>query len=113
MVSGCQVLILFRTSFIIKAYTSASKETYANKDDKDRPKNIKILRYADVLLMNAEAASHLGKTLITPLNQVRTRAGLPTVAATIDAIWKERRVELAMEHDRFWDLVRQGRASRY
>ena len=28
-----------------------------------------------------------------------------------NAIWQERRVELAMEHDRFWDLVRQGRAA--
>ena len=27
-----------------------------------------------------------------------------------NAIWRERRIELAMEHDRFWDLVRQGRA---
>jgi hypothetical protein len=27
------------------------------------------------------------------------------------AIWNERRVELALEHDRFWDLVRQGRAA--
>ncbi len=94
-----------------KAYTSATKETFANSDDKDRPKNIKILRYADVLLMNAEAASHIGQDMNGPLNQVRIRAGLPAVSATIDAIWKERRVELAMEHDRFWDIVRQGRAS--
>jgi len=93
-----------------KAYTSESNETFSNPADKDRPKNIKILRYADVLLMNAEAAFHLGKDANTPLNQVRERAGLASTNATIDAIWKERRVELAMEHDRFWDLVRQGRA---
>jgi hypothetical protein len=94
-----------------KAYCSATKEIYVNPDDKDRPKNIKILRYADVLLMNAEAAIHVGEDANTPLNLVRDRAGLTAVTATIDAIWKERRVELAMEHDRFWDLVRQGRAS--
>ena len=94
-----------------KAYASASKETFVNPDDKDRPKNIKILRYADVLLMNAEAASHVGGDMNTPLNLVRHRAGLSDITATIDAIWKERRVELALEHDRFWDLVRQGRAS--
>lgn len=93
-----------------KAYTSATKETFANPSDKDRPRNIKILRYAEVLLMNAEAASHLGKDANTPLNLVRTRAGLPSIVATMDAIWKERRMELAMEHDRFWDIVRQGRA---
>lgn len=94
-----------------KAYTSESKETYANASDKDRPKNIKILRYGDVLLMNAEAAVHVGQDAATPLHAIRSRAGLADVPATIDNIWKERRVELAMEHDRFWDLVRQGRAA--
>jgi starch-binding outer membrane protein, SusD/RagB family len=94
-----------------KAYTSATNEVFANPDDKDRPKNIKILRYADVLLMNAEAAFYTGHDMNTPFNQVRTRAGLPAATATLEAIWKERRVELALEHDRFWDLVRQGRAS--
>ncbi len=94
-----------------KAYTSTTKETFANANDKDRPRNIKILRYAEVLLMNAEAAFHLGLDMNTPLNLVRARAGLLPTTATLDAIWKERRVELAMEHDRFWDLVRQGRVS--
>lgn len=94
-----------------KAYTSAKKETYINPSDKDRPKNIKILRYADVLLMNAEAAYHVGGDMNTPMHLIRNRAGLLDVTPTLDAIWKERRVELALEHDRFWDLVRQGRAS--
>lgn len=94
-----------------KAYTSATKETYANSTDKDRPKNIKILRYADVLLMNAEAAYHVGGDMATPMHLIRQRAGLLDVAVTLDAIWQERRVELALEHDRFWDLVRQGRAA--
>ena len=96
-----------------KAYTSRTKEQYARPDDKDRPKNIKILRYADVLLMNAEAAVRLSVgdpvARITPL---RERAGLePKATVTLDDVWHERRVELAMEHDRFWDIVRQGRAS--
>lgn len=94
-----------------KAYTSATKETYANSTDKDRPKNIKILRYADVLLMNAEAAYHVGGDMATPMHLIRQRAGLSDVPVTLDAIWQERRVELALEHDRFWDLVRQGRAA--
>jgi starch-binding outer membrane protein, SusD/RagB family len=97
-----------------KAYTSStnpSKETFANPADKNRPKNIRILRYAEVLLMNAEAAFHTGGDVLTNLNKVRQRAGLPPKASvTIDDIWKERRLEFAMEHDRFWDLVRQGRA---
>ncbi|KKN53635.1 hypothetical protein LCGC14_0600660, partial [marine sediment metagenome] len=47
---------------------------------------------------------------------VRERAGLEAVTVTDqgqlrDAIWRERRVELALEGDRFFDLVRQGRAA--
>jgi starch-binding outer membrane protein, SusD/RagB family len=97
-----------------KAYTSStnpSKETFANPADKNRPKNIRILRYAEVLLMNAEAAFHTGGDVLTNLNKVRQRAGLAAKGSTtLDDIWKERRLEFAMEHDRFWDLVRQGRA---
>jgi hypothetical protein len=96
-----------------KAYTSKLKEQFAIASDKDRPKNVRILRYAEVLLMNAEAAVHLG--VGDPdgkINLLRDRADLaPKSGVTIDDIWKERRVELAMEHDRFWDLVRQGRAA--
>lgn len=99
-----------------KSYTSKTKETYADPGDKDRPKNIRILRYADVLLMNAEAALQpevnqpaVAVADITPLRQ---RAQLlPKGSLTIDDIWQERHVELAMEHDRFWDIVRQGRAA--
>ncbi len=96
-----------------KAYTSATRETFANPSDKDRPKNVRILRYADVLLMNAEAALNLNTgDPAGKVNQVRARAHLaPKASVTVDDIWQERRVELAMEHDRFWDLVRQGRAA--
>jgi hypothetical protein len=96
-----------------KGYTSKLKEQFAIPADKDRPKNIRIMRYAEVLLMNAEAAVHLG--VGDPdgrINALRDRADLaPKSGVTIDDIWQERRVELAMEHDRFWDLVRQGRAA--
>ncbi|CAN5340871.1 RagB/SusD family nutrient uptake outer membrane protein [soil metagenome] len=95
-----------------KAYTSVLKESYANPNDKNRPKNIHILRYAEVLLMNAEAAFHTGTgDALGKVNLIRGRAGLlPKGSVTLDDIWKERRLEFAMEHDRFWDLVRQGRA---
>ena len=80
--------------------------------------NIKILRYAEILLINAEANNELGNTAagLDNLNQVRRRAGLDDVAFTDQeelrqAIWRERRVELALEGDRFFDLVRQGRAA--
>lgn len=70
------------------------------------------MRYAEVLLINAEAAAMLNNTAdaTTKLNMVRSRANLPASTGTQANIWKERRAELAMEQDRFFDLVRQGRA---
>jgi len=104
-----------------KAYSSQTQE--ANYDAWFTGKNIRILRYAEVLLINAEAANEAGQPAkaLLALNQVRARARggvtgvLPDVTVTDQAqlrqaIWRERRVELAMEHDRFFDLVRQGRA---
>ncbi|WP_347158662.1 RagB/SusD family nutrient uptake outer membrane protein [Pontibacter chitinilyticus] len=84
-----------------------------------RDQNIHILRYAEVLLMHAEAANELGQTqeALNALNMVRNRAGLADVTTTDQQelrqiIWHERRVELALENgDRFFDLVRQGRAA--
>ena len=86
--------------------------------------NVRILRYADVVLMYAEAANETGNTqaAIDKLELVRARARgsnnaiLPKVTTTDpnllrDAIRRERRIELAMEHDRFFDLVRWGIAA--
>ncbi|HEX8014392.1 MAG TPA: RagB/SusD family nutrient uptake outer membrane protein [Flavobacterium sp.] len=94
-----------------KAYSSA----YTSAWETDA--NIKYLRYAEVLLMKAEALNELGQTseAIPLLNQIRHRAGLGDTPATSQsavrtAIWKERRVELAFEFDRFFDLVRTGQA---
>ncbi|MGL2994969.1 RagB/SusD family nutrient uptake outer membrane protein [Flavobacterium sp. TSSA_36] len=94
-----------------KAFSSK----FTDADDSDT--NIKYMRYAEVLLMKAEALNELGQssTAIPLLNQIRSRAGLPNTTALSQsevrqAIWKERRVELAFEHDRFFDLVRTGQA---
>ena len=89
-----------------KAYSSSFTE------NEQTGKNIRILRFAEVLLMNAEAASQLGGDIAGPLNQVRVRAGLEPLnnPSQLD-VWNERRWELAFEHDRYFDLVRQGRAS--
>ncbi|WP_228420079.1 RagB/SusD family nutrient uptake outer membrane protein [Chryseobacterium camelliae] len=80
--------------------------------------NIRILRFAEILLINAEAANEMGNiaTATLNLNKVRTRAQLAATTATTQAalrtaIWRERRVELAMEGDRFVDLVRTGQAA--
>ncbi|HTF80568.1 MAG TPA: RagB/SusD family nutrient uptake outer membrane protein, partial [Cytophagales bacterium] len=83
----------------------------------DGPSNVRVIRYADVLLMYAEAANELGRTsdALEKLKLVRDRVKLPEVTETDktklrEKIWHERRVELALENLRFYDLVRQGRA---
>ncbi len=81
--------------------------------------NVRILRYPDVLLMYSEAKvrgatvpTTLGLTADDAVNLVRTRAGLSNLAGvTLLQIWDERRAELAMEEDRFFDLVRTGQAA--
>jgi len=73
--------------------------------------NIRVIRYADVLLWQAEAAVHNGSDWQTPLNKVRARVGLGNspIADPLEAVYHERRVELGMEFHRYWDLVRTGR----
>ena len=83
-----------------------------NTDD-----NWPLYRYADVLLMLAESLNEQGKPAeaLPFLNQVRTRAGLAFSTSTDQAalrsiIYHERRVELAFENHRWFDLVRTGQA---
>lgn len=75
--------------------------------------NERMIRYADVLLMCAEAYLQSGTGDPLPLiNDVRERAYLdPLTSVTMDDIKLERRLELAMEGHRFFDLVRWGDAS--
>ena len=76
------------------------------------PLNHRILRFADVLLMYAEACNELGQDgdAQEALNRVRTRAKLPAVTSTgnqlRDAIRLERRLELAFEQNRLYDIRR-------
>lgn len=77
------------------------------------PVNYIEIRLADVYLMAAEAFLRGGNSgnAETYLNKVRERVGLAPVAATLDNIYNERRLELATEGHRFFDLVRTGRAA--
>lgn len=78
------------------------------------PANFVVYRYAGVLLMQAEALNELGRTseAAGPLNIVRKRAGLPEVSGSIskeamkEKIIHERRMELAFEGHRWFDLIR-------
>lgn len=76
--------------------------------------NWPVYRYAEVLLFLAEALMEQGKNAeaTTYLNMVRNRAGLPNFQGgdLRQAIYQERRVELAFENKRWFDLVRTGRA---
>jgi starch-binding outer membrane protein, SusD/RagB family len=99
-------------TYSYKAYHSAIAESPQITNNKDtKPKNIRLMRYAEVLLMYAEASAMAGTgDGVNKLNQVRARANLPITTLSQANVWKERRTELAMEADRFLDLVRQGRA---
>ncbi len=87
-------------------------------DGEDSPVNYRVIRFSDILLMYAEALNEMGRTseAYAPLNRVRNRVGLPGAAegmsqsAFRDAVYHERRVELALEGQRWFDLVRTGRA---
>jgi len=70
-----------------------------------------IIRLADTYLMEAEALNATGPRAQALLDAVRARVGLPSVPVSLDAIKNERRLELAAEGHRFFDLVRWGDAS--
>lgn len=74
--------------------------------------NWPIYRYSEVLLLYAEALAEQGKGGAVYLNIVRNRAGLDNYSGgdLLEAIYHERRVELAFENKRWFTLVRTGRA---
>ena len=80
--------------------------------------NVRILRYSDVLLMYAEAllngapVGSCGLSALDAVNLVRERAEIPLLSAlSLEDVWDERRAELALEEDRFFDLIRTGQAT--
>src|SRR5260221_1946903 len=70
-----------------------------------------IIRLADTYLLEAEALGGTGARAQALLDAVRARVGLTSVPVTLDAIKTERRLELAGEGHRFFDLVRWGDAA--
>jgi len=96
----------------------ADKAGNANTAELVHKNNYRAIRYADVLLMAAEAEAQTGgANAETYLNAVRARAFgdnsrdyVASEGALLDVIYQERRKELAGEGHRFFDLVRTGRA---
>jgi hypothetical protein len=109
------------TGYFCKKYlpTQANEDSRTGGDPLNYENNYRAIRYADVLLMAAEAeAQSNGADAITHLNTVRARAfddnshDYPYNGENdlLEAIYNERRIELATEGHRYFDLVRTGRA---
>ena len=109
------------TGYFNRKYIPRTRSTDAAGDlNLTNPNNYRAIRYADVLLMAAEAYNRIGNDAKAQeyLNEVRERAfGNPSHNINLageqlyDAILEERRRELFGEGHRFFDLVRTGRAA--
>lgn len=80
----------------------------AYTDGKLQDNDIVLFRFADVLLMRAEAKVRNGESGQTELDAVRSRVGMPSRPATLDNILRERLLELMWEGSRRRDLIRYG-----
>ncbi len=103
--------------FFLEKYTAKTGGNAGQKasGELNYNNNWRVYRYSEVLLNAAELLLATGGSAGDAkeyLNQVRRRAGLTTeVAATLDNIIKERRLEFVGEGKRYWDLIRTGYAS--
>lgn len=99
--------------FIYKHFDNVAQTSSANSD-----LNWPVIRYADVLLMYAEAANEVGGPSVKAyeaVNAIRTRAELPALAgltkdAFREAVWKERWHELCFENITWFDMARLRKA---
>jgi tetratricopeptide (TPR) repeat protein len=106
------------TGFYNRKYIARQGDLNTGDANLTNPNNYRAIRFADVLLMAAEANNrgNIDETKAQEyLNRVRNRALLGNSSATgsalTDAIYQERRVELVGEGHHFFDLVRTGRAA--
>lgn len=87
---------------------------YSASADMNFGNNFRLYRYSETLLNAAEliarGVSGSGSAQ-NYLDQVRTRAGVGSIPATVDNILNERRLEFLGEGKRYWDLIRSGKAS--
>lgn len=104
-------------TFFVAQRTFTKKYITSVNVQNDSRVNWKVTRFADVLLMYAEALNENGKTnlALTELNKVRSRAGVEIYSGLSqtearEAIELERRLELGFEGHRWFDLVRTGKA---
>jgi hypothetical protein len=95
------------TGYFSKKYSSDAEHWGSSGQfELNRTANFRVIRYSDVLLMAAELGSSSAQQY---LDEVRARVGLPSVPATLDNIYNERRLEFALEGIRYMDLIRTQR----
>lgn len=105
------------TGFYNNKYIKRQGEIGLPDNDLTSPVNYRAIRYADVLLMAAEAHNRSGNDgqALSYVNLVRARANVPDLSSggnqLTEEIWNERRLELSGEGHRFFDLVRTGQAA--
>jgi len=107
---NAQGIVLTNTKNDARFITKYGRENAFNEGDASN--NFVVLRYADVLLMLAEAIGE-NEEAYSLINQVRSRAKLPALNAAspgtfAEKLLHERRVELAFENHRWADLLRFG-----
>ena len=107
-------------SFSLKWYTPMRERPQYGGDN---GKNRRMIRFVEVVLMYAEALNEcgFGARSLEQLNRSKAQANTINNSTTLyvaggyghlrDQIWRERRIELSYEWDRFFDLVRQKRAA--
>jgi hypothetical protein len=94
------------TGYFSKKYTTSKEYKPASgQQELNWGNNYRLIRYSDVLLMAAELGSPNAQKY---LDEVRSRVGLASKPANLENIYAERRVELALEGIRYWDLLRRG-----
>ncbi|WP_405383173.1 RagB/SusD family nutrient uptake outer membrane protein [Maribacter sp. LLG6340-A2] len=113
--SGCNAQ---GTNVAIKKYVVGTPATNGGGDRSSYANNIYLLRYADVLLTQAEAIirGNVGSMseAETSLNKIRNRAGLASISnPDFEDVFKERKLEFALEMQHWYDAIRRDDALEY
>ncbi len=115
--SGDKITDYARAMFASGKHYLPSDQLTPGRTDYGTNKNFTCIRYAEVLLMHAEAltngATSSAMTAVAAINAVRERSGMPALSSvTNEQVMEEKYAELAMEWGtRFYDMVRLGKTS--
>lgn len=101
------------TGYFLKKFMPLTSDvsTGGGASELNYKQHVYAMRLADTYLMEAEALNGAGARAQALLDAVRARVGLPSIPVSMNAIMSERRLELAGEGHRWFDLVRTDRAA--